>query len=130
MTFDLRQLTTYIAIALALLFLGWPTRALPESLVASFYWQGDFVACQYRGQDVAFNPEMLIAAHPTWPCGTLVEVCLKTCIAVSIQDRGPYTTKVVCCGRPAELDLSLGAARALNMLDIGVALVRVQKATE
>ena len=62
----------------------------------------------------------LTAAHRSLPFGTRIRVTdPKTgrSVIVTINDRGPF-------GRHRVLDLSVGAARALGILDRGVILVQ------
>lgn len=76
-----------------------------SELLATYYWQGQRLAC--GGQ---FNPHGLTAASRTLPCGTKLTVTNPhngRSVAVTVNDRGPYTN--------AKLDLSLGAANALGL---------------
>jgi len=69
-----------------------------------------------------FNPNSLTAAHRSLPFGTRVRVTdIKTnkSVEVIITDRGPVSRKRV-------LDLSLGAARALDMDSRGIIQVRAE----
>jgi rare lipoprotein A len=68
-----------------------------------------------------FNPEAMTAASLTLPFGTIVQVCRSAvaCVAVRINDRGPYV-------RGRDIDLSRAAARKLAMLGVGVAQVSLQ----
>jgi len=71
----------------------------------------------YYGNDSSYT-----AAHPSLPFGTRVRVTnMNTgqAVVVQINDRGPFTGGRV-------IDLSLGAARALGMLNSGVAPVSIQ----
>ena len=69
-----------------------------------------------------FNPHSLTAAHRSLPFGTHVRVTdIKTnkSVEVVITDRGPVSRKRV-------LDLSLGAARALDIGSRGIIQVRAE----
>jgi peptidoglycan lytic transglycosylase len=69
-----------------------------------------------------FSPDALTAAHRTLPFGTRVRVTnikTKKSVVVVITDRGPFSRKRV-------LDLSLGAARALDIGNRGVIPVRAE----
>src|SRR5262249_12925583 len=69
-----------------------------------------------------FNPYSLTAAHRSLPFGTRVRVTdvkTKKSVEVVITDRGPVSRKRV-------LDLSLGAARALDIGDRGIIQVRAE----
>jgi rare lipoprotein A len=64
----------------------------------------------------------LTAAHRSLPFGTKVRVTNMTngqTVTVRINDRGPYVGKRI-------IDLSRGAAQAVNMIRAGVALVRLE----
>jgi rare lipoprotein A len=70
----------------------------------------------------SFNRDLPTAAHRTLPFGTRVRVtdpATNRSVMVVITDRGPKI-------RDRVLDLSLGAARSLGMLDRGVAQVRAE----
>ena len=58
------------------------------------------------------------AAHKTLPFGTRLQVCYEGCVDVRINDRGPYIGA-------RELDLSYGAAKAIGLIEPGVAPVSV-----
>lgn len=62
------------------------------------------------------NKNAMICAHKTLPFGTLIRVVNeknKKETVVRVNDRGPYVKGMV-------IDLSIGAARELGMLDDGV----------
>ncbi len=90
-----------------------------QSGLASYYHEGQRVAC--GGE--RFDPNGLTAAHRSLPCGTMVEVTNtrngKT-VTVQINDRGPakWTYRII--------DLSRGAARAIDMVKAGVVPVTVE----
>ena len=89
-----------------------------ESGMASFYWQPQAVACGGR-----FNPEAMTAAHKTLPCGTKVKVTNKRngrSVVVTINDRGPFIKGRI-------IDLSLAAARAINMTKAGIVPVTLSR---
>lgn len=87
--------------------------------VASYY------ADAFHGKQAAngetFNMHDLTAAHRTLPFGTRVRVTNlgnnKT-VVVRVIDRGPYVEGRI-------IDLSLGAAKAIEMVDSGTARVRI-----
>lgn len=84
---------------------------------ASFYSLPGLVASGAR-----FEPEGLTAAHRTLPLGTRLRVTdpkSGRSVVVVVNDRGPYVAGRV-------LDLSLGAARVLGMIDRGVIEVRAE----
>ena len=87
---------------------------------ASYY--GYAFAGRKTAMGTRFRPEELTAAHRSLPLGTRVRVTNLSngrSVLVTITDRGPYV-------RGRSLDLSLGAARELEMLRRGVASVLIQ----
>ena len=86
-----------------------------ESGMASFYGGGQTASGEVTG------PTGLTAAHRTLPFGTKVVVTNlrsgKT-VVVRITDRGPY-------GRGRIIDVSRAAARELNMIGSGTAMVSI-----
>jgi rare lipoprotein A len=95
-----------------------------ESGIASVYWEGARTASGER-----LCTSCLTAAHRTLPFGTLVKVCriggssrhsaakAGNCIAVRINDRGPFV-------RGRIIDLTPAGARALGFS--GLARVTVE----
>ncbi|WP_354267052.1 septal ring lytic transglycosylase RlpA family protein [Bradyrhizobium sp. I1.7.5] len=80
------------------------------------YWKGK------TASGVTFDRNSLTAAHRNLPFGTHVRVTdLKSSksVVVRITDRGPWV-------RGRVIDLSLGAARSLEITDRGVAKVRAE----
>lgn len=89
----------------------------PRTVVASYYQYGTRTASGQR-----YNPDGLSAAHRTLPFGTRVRVTNtrnNKSVIVVINDRGPFSK-----GRG--IDLSRGAARAIDMLGSGVARVTIE----
>jgi rare lipoprotein A len=89
-----------------------------ETGTASFYGKG------FHGRRAAngeiFDMNAMTAAHRSLPFGTRLQVTnMKNgrSVVVRIQDRGPYISGRV-------LDLSYGAARALDMVESGIVRVR------
>ena len=69
-----------------------------------------------------FDKNAMTAAHRTLKMGTRVRVIRNKnnrSVIVRINDRGPY-------GKGRIIDLSEAAARALDMIDDGIAQVRVE----
>jgi rare lipoprotein A len=94
---------------------------VPELVVASFYDEPQLLAL--GGQ---YDPNGLTAAHRTLPIGTRVEVtdaATGRSVVVTINDRGP----ALWTGR--QIDLSLGAARALQMEERGIILATIKPAS-
>jgi rare lipoprotein A len=84
---------------------------------AAFYGGGRTSSGEFCG------PDGLTAAHRTLPFGTKVLVTNvrngKT-VVVRITDRGPY-------GRGRIIDLSRAAARELDMMSAGTAMVSIER---
>lgn len=109
-----RMVVLKLSIALvASLFAIFPVRA--EDGTASFYSGGETASGEVSG------PLELTAAHRTLPFGTHVEVTNVgngRTVVVRIIDRGPF-------GRGRIIDLSRAAARELDMIATGTAMVHV-----
>lgn len=91
-----------------------------EPVVASYY--GAELAGNPTASGEPFAPEDLTAAHPYLPFGTLLTVSNNgRSVNVRVNDRGPFVA-----GRG--LDLSLGSARAIGLVDSGAATVEVEAA--
>jgi rare lipoprotein A len=87
--------------------------------VASYY------ADKFNGK-ITYNGEVydmygLTAAHPTFPMGTILRVTNLSndkSVIIRVNDRMPY--------RPDRIiDLSLGTAQALDMVEVGITEVRL-----
>lgn len=76
-------------------------------MVASFYGHGERLS-RHTASGAVFNPHGYTAAHRTYPFGTVLRVCHRGCVNVTVNDRGPFV-------RGRNLDLSYGAARAIGM---------------
>jgi rare lipoprotein A len=91
--------------------------AIAESGRAAFYSGGRTASGEVTG------PNGLTAAHRTLPFGTKVLVTNslngKT-VVVRIVDRGPY-------GRGRIIDVSRAAARELDMISAGTAMVSIER---
>jgi rare lipoprotein A len=84
--------------------------------IASFYTGGAQTANGER-----FDTNAMTAAHRTLPFGTKLRVTNLTSgrsVTVRVNDRGPFVKGRV-------VDLSYSAAKALGMVDVGVAKVRL-----
>jgi rare lipoprotein A len=101
-----------------------------ETMVTSWYGPGMQCYAQPDGSCVElmangqpFNmDDPTVAAHKDLPFGTRLRVTNPEngeTIVVAVQDRGPFIT-----GR--DLDLSRGAARAIGMIERGVAELEVE----
>jgi len=105
--------------SLLVLVVAWLTLALLSAipahaacgLIASWY---GFESGNRTANGERYDPWGLTAAHRTLPFGTIVRVTYgDRSVTVRINDRGPFIP-----GR--SIDLSLGAATALGMVDAGV----------
>lgn len=76
-------------------------------MVASFYGHGEHLS-RHTASGALFNPRAYTAAHRSYPFGTVLRVCHRGCVNVTVNDRGPFV-------RGRSLDLSYGAARAIGM---------------
>jgi rare lipoprotein A len=84
-------------------------------------WYGEFHHGQLTASGETFDMMQLTAAHRTLALGTRLRVTnLENgrMVRVRVNDRGPYVDGRI-------LDLSLGAARALDMVERGVVPVRL-----
>jgi rare lipoprotein A len=102
-----------------------------ETIDEEFEHIGDGEA-SYYGYELAgnrtasgerFNPKAMTAAHRTLPLGTKLRVINKAngkSVVVRINDRGPFVKKRL-------IDISLGAAQAINMVRAGKAMVRLER---
>ena len=91
--------------------------AIAESGRAAFYSGGRTASGEVTG------PNGLTAAHRTLPFGTKVLVTNRLngkTVVVRIVDRGPY-------GRGRIIDLSRAAARELDMISAGTAVVSIDR---
>ena len=86
---------------------------------ASYYWRPQAIACSQKRR---YNPNLMVAAHKTLKCGTMVRVTNKRngrSVVVKIDDRGPYI-------RGRIVDLSVAAATKLRMRKAGVVSVKLE----
>jgi rare lipoprotein A len=88
--------------------------------MASYY--GDELAGRPTASGEPFDPTQLTAAHRTLPLGTQLRVThLRNgrSFIVRVNDRGPFTHRRI-------IDLSYAAARRLDMIETGIARVRLE----
>ena len=88
--------------------------------MASFYGAGRGGKTTANGD--IFDPALFTAAHPSLAFGTVLRVTNLSngrTVKVEINDRGPHVEGRV-------IDLSLAAARALGMVQAGLAEVRLE----
>lgn len=85
-------------------------------------WYGSERAAHRTASGRRFDPRALTAAHRWLPFGSRVRVTNLAngrSVLLTITDRGPWR-------RQREIDLSYGAAQALDMIRRGVAPVRIE----
>jgi len=94
------------------------------------YWVGGSAPGQggnHMANGQAYDSKEFVAAHRTFPFGTILNVCLRRrCVSVVVKDRGPFLPRMDVERR---IDLSYGAAKALDMLHDGRQRVRVSVPT-
>lgn len=86
--------------------------------IASFYGAGE---SRRTASGERFNPQAMTAAHRTLPIGTSVKVTNLANgreVVVRINDRGPFSHGRI-------IDVSRGAAEALDFVSRGLAKVRI-----
>ena len=81
-------------------------------------WYGPYFHGRLTANGEIYDMHGITAAHKTLPFGTKLRVCYEGCVDVRINDRGPYIGA-------RELDLSYGAAKAIGLIDPGVATVEI-----
>ena len=85
-------------------------------------WYGPPYHNRQAADGSVFDQNAMTAAHRTLPMGTVVRVtnlATNESVVVKITDRGPFVPNRI-------LDLSLAAAKATGLYQIGVAKVRVE----
>jgi rare lipoprotein A len=88
---------------------------------ASYY--GNEFAGSRTASGERFNPNALTCAHRSLPLGTklrVTNVANGRSVIVRVNDRGPFV-------RSRLIDVSLGAAREINMIRSGKAQVRIER---
>lgn len=88
--------------------------------------EASYYARIFEGKPTAsgalYFSDSLTAAHKTLPFGTIVKVTnLKNnkAVLVKVNDRGPFTSDRI-------IDLSLGAAKILDIIERGVSKVKLE----
>ena len=81
-------------------------------------WYGPYFHGRTTANGETYDMHGITAAHKTLPFDTELRVCYQGCVDVRINDRGPYIGA-------RELDLSYGAAKAIGLVEPGVATVSV-----
>ena len=94
------------------------------------YWvggSGSMEGGKFLANGQVYRNNEFVAAHRTLPLGTILHVCLRRhCVSVVVKDRGPFLPRMDIERR---IDLSYGAAKALDMLQDGRQRVRVSVPT-
>jgi len=116
--------TLSLALLLALLA-GYPSPPLEAGTYAT-KGMASYYAARHHGKRTASGERVdrnaLTAAHRSLPLGSRVRVTslqTRRSVVVRINDRGPHS-------RGRIIDLSYKAARQLEMLNAGVAMVRLE----
>lgn len=92
-----------------------------EKGIASYY--GHKFKGRHTSDGGRYHPDSMTCAHKTYPFGTLLLVRNpgnNTEVVVKVTDRGPHTRNRI-------IDLSYSAARQLDIIRKGVALVEVSR---
>jgi rare lipoprotein A len=98
---------------------------VPELGSGKASWYGRDFAGKPTASGQIFDENLLTAAHRTLPLGTKVKVTNVTngkSVEVRINDRGPFSGNRI-------IDLSRAAARAIGIIDEGLADVRLEPVT-
>lgn len=98
------------------------TNSPPAAHMGMASWYGPGFSGKTTASGDVFDETKMTAAHKTLPLGSKAKVTnLKNgkSVEVEINDRGPYVEGRI-------IDLSKAAARALGIVDHGVARVRVE----
>ena len=82
------------------------------------YWYGQYFHGRLTANGETYIMHCITAAHKTLPFNTKLRVCYRGCVDVRINDRGPYIGA-------RELDLSDWAAKAIDLVEPGVATVKI-----
>jgi rare lipoprotein A len=103
-----------------------PTTSSTSKALLTLEGIASYYADAFHGKQAAngemFNMNDLVAAHRTLPFGTRLRVTNTAngkSVVVRIIDRGPYVEGRI-------LDLSLGAAKVIDMVASGTARVRIE----
>jgi rare lipoprotein A len=99
-----------------------PVHKVRSPPVGTASWYGNEHAGRPMANGEIFDPELLTAAHHSFPLGTRLRVthlASGRSVIVTITDRGPYV-------RRRFIDLSKQAAETLGMTKAGLARVRIE----
>lgn len=121
----LKKIVTFLTLLVTLLF---TTNVMAKTKVNQHSTRGEasYYAGFHHGKKTAsgerFNMHSLTAAHRTLPLGSKIKVTNLNNgkeVVVRVNDRGPYA-------RGRVIDVSLGAAKKLDMIKTGTAKVSIQ----
>ena len=121
----LKKIVTFLTLLVTLLF---TTNVMAKTKVNQHSTRGEasYYAGFHHGKKTAsgerFNMHSLTAAHRTLPLGSKIKVTNLNNgkeVVVRVNDRGPYA-------RGRVLDVSLGAAKKLDMIKTGTVKVSIQ----
>lgn len=110
----------------AFILLGSHQMAFSQSQTGLASWYGPGLHANRTAGGEIFDMRKLTAAHPTLPFDTRVRVTnLKNnkSVVVRINDRGPFVKKRI-------IDVSMEAARRLEIINTGVAKVSIEVVDE
>lgn len=121
----MKKIVTFLTLLVTLLF---TTNVMAKTKVNQHSTRGEasYYAGFHHGKKTAsgerFNMHSLTAAHRTLPLGSKIKVTNLNNgkeVVVRVNDRGPYA-------RGRVLDVSLGAAKKLDMIKTGTTKVSIQ----
>lgn len=121
----MKKIVTLLTLLITLIF---TTNVMAKTKVNQHSTRGEasYYADFHHGKKTAngerFNMHALTAAHRTLPLGSKIKVTNLNNgkeVVVRVNDRGPYA-------RGRVLDVSLGAAKKLDMIKTGTAKVSIQ----
>jgi rare lipoprotein A len=121
--FPLPLTALLVALCLNLAGAAMGQASMTNSTIVVASWYGPSFHGRRTASGQVFDQERLTAAHKTLPFGTKLRVTnLRNgrSVMVTVNDRGPYV-------RNRQLDLSLGAARRLGIIQPGTAPVLIEK---
>lgn len=105
-----------VFIACAIMLLPRESQAEEIDTVATYY---GYESGTVTASGEPFDPWGMTVAHPSLPFGTQITVCHDgACQDAVVNDRGPF-------GGGASIDLSMGVAEAVGLLDEGVGAVEI-----
>lgn len=112
----------WVIAALALVFAAAARGGAPSATYGRASWYGWWHAGRPMANGHPFRPLAETAASLQYPLGTWIRITNLDngrTVSVPVTDRGPYHAGRI-------LDVSLGVARRLGMVEVGLARVRVE----